>query len=93
MFTYTNREIVLVWQKATIVPGYNPAVIRKDRCGAWIKLADFGKRSSIYGWEVDHIIPTSRRGAHVLNNVQPLHWKNNAAKADGPLVCAIAARR
>lgn len=93
MYTYSNREIILVWQKATIVPGYNPAVIRKDRCGAWIKLANFGKRNSIYGWEVDHIIPTSRRGAHVLNNVQPLHWKNNAAKADGPLVCAITARR
>lgn len=93
MYTYSNQEIVLVWQKATIVPGHNSAEIRQDCCGAWIKFADFGKRDSVYGWEVDHIIPTSKDGAHVLANVQPLHWKNNAAKADGPLVCAVVAKR
>jgi 5-methylcytosine-specific restriction endonuclease McrA len=93
MYTYTDKEIILVWQKATIVPGYDAAVIRKDRCGAWIRLADFGNRNSLYGWEVDHIVPTSRNGDHTIDNVQPLHWRNNAAKSNGPLVCAITAKR
>lgn len=76
---------------ATIVPGYDPAVIRQDRCGAWIKLKDYGNRDSNWGWEIDHIVPTSNGGQHVIENVQPLHWRNNVAKGDGPLVCEVVA--
>ena len=80
MLTYTNQEIILVWRKACIVLWYNTSVIRKDCCNAWIKLSDFGNRDSQYGWEIDHIVPISKRGANTLANVQPLHWKNNVAK-------------
>ncbi|MFM2384062.1 MAG: hypothetical protein RIQ72_634 [Candidatus Parcubacteria bacterium] len=89
MRRYTEREKILVWNMATIVPEYNQNEYRKDRCGAWIAWTSFGDRDSAYGWEIDHIIPVSRGGAHHINNVQPLHWRNNAAKADGPLVCVV----
>lgn len=89
---YTNQEILLVWNKGKIVPGYNASQYRKDACGAWMALSHYGNRNSNYGWEIDHIIPLSKNGAHHINNVQPLHWKNNASKSDGPLVCAVWAR-
>jgi 5-methylcytosine-specific restriction endonuclease McrA len=84
-------EIIAVWQKAVIVPGYPAHVIRKDRCGAWIKLADYGNRNSQHGWEIDHILSINQGGSDTLNNLQPLHWQNNASKGDGWLTCPVTA--
>lgn len=91
--SYTHRERSLVWSMATIVPGVDWNIRRKDACGAWIDWAAFGDRNSIVGWEIDHKIPLSKGGAHHINNVQSLHWQNNAIKGDGPLVCAVTATR
>ncbi len=83
---------MLIWSKGVIVPGVNPAIRRKDTCGAWIDWLAYGNRSSNTGWEVDHVFPLSRGGAHHINNVGPLHWQNNARKSDNALVCAVSAR-
>ena len=58
--SYTHEELVLVWNKGIIVPGVNPAIRRKDMCGAWIDWLAFGDRDSNVGWEVDHMIPLSK---------------------------------
>lgn len=81
-----------VWSKAQVVPGYDPNQFRKDVCGAWIAWDKHGKRESMLGWEIDHIIPTSRNGNDDINNLRSLHWQNNARKSDGSLVCVISAR-
>ncbi len=87
---FTSQQIEIVWQKAAIVPGNDPSIFRKDVCEAWIKKADYGNRDSIYGWEVDHIIPG---GGDIISNLQPLHWENNVAKGDGNLRCVITSDR
>jgi len=70
-----------VWNKATAVAGYDPARYRQDRYGLWIAFDEYGKCSE-YGWEIDHIHPSSLGGLNYLGNLQPLHWRNNRTKSN-----------
>lgn len=79
---WSQETIRVVWNKATIVPGYDLNVWRKDKCGKFINYSQHGNRNSDYGWEIDHINPVSNGGGDELSNLQPLHWNNNARKGD-----------
>lgn len=81
--------LTAVWAKATMAPGYDMNVYRKDTCSALIAWGEYGNRDSQYGWEVDHIVPVTGGGSDQLSNLRPLHWKNNARKSDGSLECAV----
>ncbi len=80
--SFGPRTILAVWNKAIIVPEYNPSEFRKDRCGAWIRFADYGNVNSEFGWEIDHEKPVAKGGTDDLNNLQPLYWRNNRDKSD-----------
>lgn len=88
--SYTDQELKAVWNKATIVSGYDSDKLRQDACTAWIEFSEYGNRDSDHGWEVDHIVPN---GSDTLSNWQPLHWKNNVSKSDGKLVCNTWAKK
>ncbi len=94
---FDQRTVELVWQKATVVPGVDARVRRKDRCGAWIDRAAYGQTSHHgTGWEIDHICPVSQGGSDDLNNLQPLQWENNRCKSDNypaASFCAVSAAR
>jgi hypothetical protein len=80
---FDQRTITAVWNRATIVPGVNPDVRRKDVCGAWIDRSQYGTTSENgTGWEIDHIVPVSYDGTDELVNLQPLQWQNNRRKGD-----------
>lgn len=86
---FSELTIWAVWQKARAVAGYDSRTYRQDACGAMIKFGEYGNTGSIYGWEVDHIVPVSAGGSDDLSNLQPLQWENNRAKSDSPtLQCA-----
>ena len=87
----TEETKLQVWNKGRLALPNDPKLWRKDACGAWICFTQFGNRNSEYGWEIDHIRPVAKGGSDQLGNLQPLHWRNNAAKGDGDLVCATTA--
>lgn len=73
-------NILHVWEKASIVEGYDKNIWRKDFAGAWIRKDSYGKHTK-YGWEIDHLHPISKGGNNELENLVPLHWQNNQIKA------------
>ena len=75
--SFDESVVAEVWDK--VRPLY--ADFTEDICGATIRKGDYGKRSR-YGWEIDHIYPVKLGGSDDPVNLQPLHWKNNRAKAD-----------
>lgn len=92
VYQLAHRYIIQkVWEKAAIVPGYDPQVWRQDQCGAWINRDQHGNRQSWCGWEKDHITPVSVGGTNYLSNLRPLHWHNNASRQAGRLTCSITA--
>jgi len=82
--------VLAVWAKGRIIAGYDPNVFRKDACGALMEFDKHGDRDEKRGWEIDHVISAANGGSDSLSNLQPLHWKNNAAKGDSSeLLCII----
>lgn len=91
MAKWTDEQVLAVWGKGTVDPNNDPAVWRKDQCGAWMGFGYHNDRDSEYGWEIDHITPVADGGTDALSNLRPLQWKNNANRQDGRLTCPIKA--
>lgn len=89
MANFDTQTLQQVWAKGSVDPNNDPAVWRKDQCGAWIRWDHYGDRSSKYGWEVDHITAVANGGNDALSNLRPLHWKNNVRTSDGRLSCPV----
>ena len=85
--TSTGQEfgaqvLAAVWTKGREIPNYNSGMWRWDVCGMVMRWDAYGNRASEYGWEVDHVRPVARGGVDAIENLQPLNWRNNAAKGD-----------
>lgn len=78
----SEESINKAWEKATKVDGYDPTQFRKDACGAWIIRNHYGLRTSMYGWEVDHVYPLSLGGDDSDDNLRAMQWENNNFKGD-----------
>ena len=76
---FDEKTIEAVWEKGTPEPKL--ITFRKDVCGASMRYSEYGK-TTIYGWEIDHIKPVAKSGTDDLDNLQPLRWENNRHKSD-----------
>lgn len=80
--TFDEDTIKSVWEKSVQVDGFDPALFRKDPCGAWIVFNKYGLRDNAFGWEIDHVYPIARGGDEDPRNLRAMHWRNNASKGD-----------
>ena len=81
-----------VWNKGSHVAGRDPVYWRADACGHLMYYPDHGNTASDVGWEIDHIVPTTKGGTDHIDNLQPLYWENNRRKGDTyPWYCENAA--
>jgi hypothetical protein len=77
-----------VWAKGRAIPNYSSAEWRWDDNGAVLRYAEYGNRSSKYGWEIDHILPVALGGGDHISNLRPLHCVTNST-AGGLLGAAL----
>ena len=75
-----------VWEKGSIVQGFDPALWRKDAYGSLMHRFAYGNRNSEFGWEKDHVWPSALGGQTNYFNYRPLHWRNNLIRQANPFV-------
>lgn len=68
-----------VWEKAVKIEGLDPALFRKDACGAIMSRNHFNQDST-FGWVVDHIYPVSKGGDDNLLNLRAMNIANDRSK-------------
>lgn len=79
-----------IWSKALPVEGYPQDKVRKDACGALIVYDDYDKEESLFGWNIDFIVPCSilrDKGVDEvlikdIRNMRPLNIANILSKGD-----------
>lgn len=73
-----------VWNKGKKIKGFNCKEWRLDTYDNIIRYSSFGKHTNedIYGWQQDHIIPSSKGGSDYLHNLQPLISNINESKGN-----------
>lgn len=82
MAKFSEEMIQEIWvTHGVVVPGFDPALWRKDYVGAWIRRDMYGQEGD-YGWQVDHLRPISHGGTDDVSNLYPLQWRNNISKSD-----------
>ena len=77
--TKDDQPKLEAWSKCISPPGFDGSIWRWDAFGSVIRWSDYGDRSSEYGWEIDHAVPSILGGGDGLHNLRALHWRNNAS--------------
>ena len=89
-FIITDDVKNLVWSKALPIDGYPQNKVRKDACGALIVYDDYDKEDSLFGWNIDFIVPLvilRDKGVDEtlikdIRNMRPLNIANILSKGD-----------
>ncbi len=72
-----------VWQKGLPIQGFDQNMWRSDAYGFTMRWSDYGNRNSEFGWEFDHIIPSSIIPLDGIGNLRPLNWRTNSLRQAG----------
>jgi hypothetical protein len=65
------------WAKARAANTMLGPDYRVDDLGNLIKWQDYGKHSSLHGWEIDHAYPSALGGTDHFSNLRALHCSAN----------------
>lgn len=84
---WTKNQIKEVWEKATIIPGVDKDLYRKDYAGAWMFFGGFVNLSEdtsvnfrSYSWTIMQNKPLSQKGTNDLENLSPMNVMNALTK-------------
>lgn len=67
-----NSDIMTIWKKAQIIPGYSPDSWRRDINGNPMKFLEYGNRECEYGWEIRMIENRVSTDRDPHPHIQPL---------------------
>jgi hypothetical protein len=77
-----REQVEQVWRKGMVTVFGDPALVRLDEQGNIIQRDKYGDRKSLFGWEIDHIVPKECGGSDHVSNLRPLRCRANARLAD-----------
>jgi len=73
------------WGRTSPVSTANSWEIRRDCLGNLVRYNDYGNRHSPFGWELEYIVTQAMGGSTDPDNLQALHWKAAALRAQPQL--------
>ncbi len=77
----TKEQKEKAWNNAKPIKGKDKKNYRQDSYGKTMYKASHGK-SSVMGWDVDHIKPKSKGGSDATRNLQALNSNVNRSKGN-----------
>lgn len=73
-----TKAMQTIWEKATVVPNFNPDVYRKDCFGAWIKWDEYERNRVEFslGWSAVKLPDAVHPEPGLNQGLIPLQWEN-----------------
>jgi hypothetical protein len=85
-----DRLLQSIWEKARVLPDFDPTKWRQDECGAWLERGQYNNANSEFGWKILHVAAGPPDDAASL---RPFHLCNGFDVEQGRPVCRIRADR
>ncbi|NIO43354.1 MAG: hypothetical protein GTO41_26305 [Burkholderiales bacterium] len=79
-----------VWEKARVMPEWDPGQWRRDQCGAWLHRKQYNNEQSEYGWKILKVVAG---GGTEVGRLQAFHYGNSYDIANGRAQCRVTADR
>lgn len=79
--SFSDEIIEQVWEKARIIPGFDPEFLREDQYGSVIARVFYEECQPGYalGWKITYIQSPQKGGTDDISNLQPMQWQNLAS--------------
>jgi hypothetical protein len=88
--TISEKTVQAVWDKGRGDKRRDPAIWRKDECGAWIRREHLDHRTSEYGWKIE---VTVAGGKADIGDLRPFHRDNGFDVNTGERRCKVTSDR